>query len=476
MHRPAALGFAISLVSHTHAQTCLVSNPSFEVGFEVSFDIQGWNALNDAELRSDLTAHGRRAASIGTPGGDNWAISALWQQHDASEGTVFNGAVRVGHTAAEPLTGLARGIVNIEWRDNADQLISYESFEVLHPTDPTDRFTKRTFTTPPAPVGTASARLLLGTLQSPANETGRAVFDVAELTSPGYDDQQWGDFPSGRTIDFAGHTWRVKGPGTFGPGPNFFSDSESNVAVTPEGLDLAITGSPGSWQSSEVVIEDVLGYGDYVFTTKGKLDTTIADNVILGLFLWQYPPCYDGSNTWNQHNEIDVEISRWGDPTNDVAQFVVQPYDTFGNIEQFDITYSESELVSYAFNWLPGRVDYRAWRGGPDDESPETTLHTWTYTGQHLPTPEIPRVHINLWHLGEGPDTNQPQHVTIADFRFTPRADADSNGTLDFRDVIDFLLKLEANDPSTDLNGDGTFTTRDAVLYITEGWAESAAR
>lgn len=446
------------------AQTCLVANPSFEVGA----GLDGWTPLNDVSLDASLVAHGRRAVSIGTPGGENWAISAVWQRRDAEPGTVFRGSIRVGHTEDDPLTGAARGIVNIEWRDASENLISYESFEVLGPSDPTGRLLRREFTTPPAPAGAASARLLLGTLQSPAAESGRTVFDLAELTRPDYDALQWGDFPGGRAFDFAGHSWRVKGPGFYGPGPNVFSDEESNVAVTADGMRLAITGAPGAWASSEVVLEQPLGYGDYVFTTKGRVDT-IADNVVLGLFLWQYPRCYDPQNLWNQHNEIDVELSRWGDPNNDIAQFVVQPYDHPGNIHRFDIAYADDELVSYAFRWLPGRIEYRAWRGGPDDESPASMLRSWTYRGVHLPIPEQPRLHLNLWHLGAGPSDGQPQAVTLADFRFQAMGDIDGDGSRSFLDVIRFLEHIDSGDAGADLNDDGSLDTSDVILLLTEG-------
>lgn len=446
------------------AQTCLVRNPSFEV----RSGLDGWTTVNDVGFETRLFAHGTQAISIGTPGGNEWSLSSVWQGRDASPGTVFNGTVRVGHTAADPLTGDARGIVNIEWRDASDNLIDFESFEVLHPDDPTGRMPRRSFTTGPAPSGTASARLLLGTLQSPAGETGRTVFDVVELTEPDYDDIQWVDFPGGRRIEFGGHTWRVKGPGFYGPGPNTFSDSTENVDVTPDGLSMNITGSSGQWRSSEVTIEEPLGYGDYVFTTRGKVDA-IADNVVLGMFLWQYPRCWQSANEWNQHNEIDVEVSRWNDPFNINTQFVTQPYTEPENIERFDIVFADDELVSYAFNWLPGRVEYRAWRGGPEDESPATMIHEWTYADEHLPTPEQPRVHINLWYYGPGPIDGNPQSVTIADFRFRAMADTDGDGRIRFSDVVTFIRMLRAKDPAADLNNDGSFDALDQMLFVFDG-------
>ena len=57
--------------------------------------------------------------------------------------------------------------------------------------------------------------------------------------------------------------------------------------------------------------------------------------------------------------------------------------------------------------WLPDRVEYRVWRGGPGDESAATLIRAWTYTGPHIPRPEQPRLHLNLWKLDGTPAAAQ---------------------------------------------------------------------
>jgi hypothetical protein len=172
----------------------------------------------------------------------------------------------------------------------------------------------------------------------------------------------------------------------------------------------------GSWYSTEVTLEEALGYGDYIFTTLGRLDQ-LDPNVVLGLFLWQYGACYKTEYMWwNPYNEIDVEFSRWGDEENDIGQFVAQPWDYYGNMSRFDATFSEGELTSHAFRWLSDRVEFRSWRGGPGDEIPANMIHSWTYTGPHIPRPEQPRIHINFWQYSGLPDTCQ--EVVIDEFTF----------------------------------------------------------
>ncbi len=442
------------------ASNCQLANPSFEVVESVSGWVEGWTRFGNVSVVESPVAHGHRALAISGPNTGSWAISTAYQDLEASPGDLFTVSVRAAHLSSNPLVGSAKGIVNVLWIDGAGADIFYETHDVVTSGDPTDRYVARTFVTANAPAGTAVARVFVATLQSPAQETGAALFDLVGCirNAPAYDATQWNDFPGGRMIDFGGQAWRVKGDGYYGPGPNWFSDDPSSVWVDGAGLHMTITtsanGEPGTWSSTEIAMEDPLGYGDYRFTTRGDLDA-FADNVVFGVFLWQYPPCDPGPNRWNQTNEFDVEISRWGDPNNANAQFVAQPYDWAGNIDRFDIDYAVAEqqhdgLVSYAYRWMPDRVECRAWYGAADAESPETMIRTWTYAGVHLPRPEQPRLHINLWHTGVRPDDLQEHRVVIGDFGFVPWvADASGDGQITVEDMY-----VQAQHPG-DLNGDG---------------------
>ncbi len=133
------------------------------------------------------------------------------------------------------------------------------------------------------------------------------------------------------TLSFSGYTWRIKSSETpVGPGPNYFSNSPENVWVDEMGqLHLKITRKNGQWFCAEVISEKTFGYGTYRFYLASRIDL-LNENVVLGLFTWD-----DDSIYYNR--EIDIEFSRWGDPTNDNAQFVVQPYFHTDNIHRFTI-------------------------------------------------------------------------------------------------------------------------------------------
>jgi len=399
---------------------CLLANPSFEIGGSGGRLFGGWNQFG-VVASSPTAAHGAVAARVSGPNSGGWDVSAVWQPLDAAPGDVWRTSVTVRHTSAHPLTGSCLAIVNVEWRDSGGNLISYESFTAAGAGDPADASRRVTFTTGAAPSGTAAARLLLGVLQSPTDPPPDVIYDEAifEKTVPDLDAVQWNDFPGGRTLSFGGRTWRVKGPGYYGPGPNLFSDGPGNVWVDANGkLHMTVRNVSGAWYSTEITLQDTLGYGDYVFTTEGRLDQ-IDSLVVLGLFLWEYGACYDPAYLWwNPYNEIDVEYSRWADSSNDIGQFVAQPYDWPGNIDRFAAAFSPGEITSHAFRWLPDRVEYRSWRGGPNDEGTSAPIHSWTYSGPHIPRPGRARVHINLWRITGNPASNQ--EVILPAFTFVP--------------------------------------------------------
>jgi hypothetical protein len=400
---------------------CMLANPSFELPGSGGSVFRGWSQFGVFGSASGAT-HGSAAARVTGPNYGGWDVSGYWQRMDTAPGERWAASVRGWHTTTNPLTGQSKAILNIEWRDSADDLISYESHAVADAATPPNEVQDFYVESGAAPTGTATTRIVLGVLQEPGEPAPDVYYDEAtfdNLGPPTLEDRQWGDFPGGRTVDFSDMTWRVKGPGYYGPGPSMFCDDPGCVWVDIDGrLHMTIQRLGGTWYSTEVTLEDVLGYGDYIFTTYGRLDD-LDPHAVFGLFIWQYGPCYLLEYMWwNPYNEIDIEFSRWGDPANDVGQFVAQPYDYSGNMSRFDATFSEGELTSHAFRWLADRVEFRSWRGGPQDEAAENMIHSWTYTGPHIPRPDIPRVHINLWQFNGAPASDQ--EVVLDEFTFIP--------------------------------------------------------
>lgn len=210
------------------------------------------------------------------------------------------------------------------------------------------------------------------------------------------------------TISFSGFTWDIRTSlvNRIGAGPNFFSDSPNNVSVDSSGrLHMKITkmivGGVSVWYSSEVVLRQSLGYGQYIFNLEGGFEN-MDINAVLGLFTYDAdaPPNY---------REIDFEFTRDGVPGNKNSQFVIQPFQVASNIFRFDFgSYPNS---SHVFNWTPSRVDFTS-RGGSQNVG-------WTYTGTNVPTAGNEKARIELWMIRDrAPATGAEIEVIVRSFEF----------------------------------------------------------
>jgi len=419
----AAAAAVLALLAGPAAAACLLADPSFEIAGEAGALSPGWSTFGAVEA-SGAAAHGRRAARLRGMAGGGGLISGCVQQLPCAPGETWSVSLAVRPSVAQPLAGASACVARVEWLDAAGAWLGAAEAVLADAAALPGEYAATAATAGPAPAAAATARLSLALRQDPALPPPVVEIDAAGFggdAAPTVDDVQWTDFPGGRELDFAGRVWRVKGPGWYGPGGNWFDDGPESVRVDESGrLHLAIRQDGGLWSCAEVALAEALGYGDHVFATVGALEQ-LDPRAVLGLFLWQYQPCYESADAWwNPCDEIDVELSRWGDPGNAVGQFVAQPWDWAGNLERWDAAFDPLEPTCFAFRWLPDRVEFRAWRGGPDEEAPETALAAWTYLGPHVPRPEQPRVHVNLWLTGA---PAAAQDVVLADFVFTPFED-----------------------------------------------------
>ena len=211
-------------------------------------------------------------------------------------------------------------------------------------------------------------------------------------------------------LTFAGYQWTVKSSTTpIGPGPNVFAASGPYVD-SAGALHLRIVKTKTGWESSEVILNPTLGYGTYRWTVHGPV-STLDPNVVFALFT------YDNSNTSPSNREIDFEASRFGyapDPTN--AQYVVQPYETPGNLQR--ITIPKSSTTTVTMTWVPGSVTFSVATGRGRNVQ---TLPPWTNNSSSVPTSATEQVHMSLWLFrGAPPSDGKRAAITVDDFQFTP--------------------------------------------------------
>jgi hypothetical protein len=145
-----------------------------------------------------------------------------------------------------------------------------------------------------------------------------------------------------------------------------------------------------------------LGFGTYQFSLDAPVDG-LDPNVVLSLFTWSDAPDY-------AHRELDIEFSRWSDPANQNAQFVVQPYTQAGNLFRFEEPADLPQTV-HEFAWSTSQVSF-------------TSTSSRGVIAQHAFTTGIPQpggevVHMNLWlNRRHGPTDGQEVEVVIRQFEF----------------------------------------------------------
>jgi len=113
---------------------------------------------------------------------------------------------------------------------------------------------------------------------------------------------------------------------------------------------------------------------------------------------------------------MDIEISRWGEPEDKNAQYLIQPYVVPANTVRFT---APAGTLTHWMNWEPGRVAFKTVRGAPVNERPNIVAeHAFT---SGVPSPGNERIEMRLCVFDN--KRNPLQHgaeVVIEKFEFRP--------------------------------------------------------
>jgi len=198
------------------------------------------------------------------------------------------------------------------------------------------------------------------------------------------------------TIQFSGLTWNVRN-GSGGPGPNLWSDSPNSVWVDTEGqLHLKIRKVGSSWYCSEVYAQKSYGYGEYRFYVAGNVEKYDPE-IVAGLFTYE-----------TDTREIDIEFSRWGNPSNVDGWFTVQPV-VAGNQQSFAMNLM-GDNSTHKFTWSSNSIFFQSYRGHSETlPSSDSLIKAWNYTGNYNPPTGNESLHINFWLFGGHVPVNQQE-------------------------------------------------------------------
>jgi hypothetical protein len=208
-----------------------------------------------------------------------------------------------------------------------------------------------------------------------------------------------------KKLVFSGYEWLVRQtPGNPAGTPNQYE--AANAWVDPKGfLHLRIRKTPAGWTSAAVSLPRSLGYGSYRFVVSDI--SHFEPPVVLTISSW------DGSGP---DQEMDIEISRWGELAGKNAQYVVQPYYVPANVVRFLLPPGR---LSYLFNWVPGRVAFRTVRGYGTAAKPDVVAaHVFT---SGVPSPGGETVNLNLYYFdNRGVRLQHGAEVIIENFEYLP--------------------------------------------------------
>jgi hypothetical protein len=256
-------------------------------------------------------------------------------------------------------------------------------------------------------LGTEYAALLVDAGYRPANTRdalpalGGGVIAIATVKGTG--DLQ--TRPS-KVLTFSGYDWDVRNIPSDRGGPNDYDPD--NAWTDAQGLlHLKLARRDGRWTSAEVILRRGLGHGTYSFTVRdvSGLDPAAA----MGLLTW------DTEGVEQNHRELDIEISQWGDPKVPNAQYVVQPFYVPANVARFT---APPGRLTHSFRWEPGRVAFSTVRGARASGGARVAGHEFA---SGIPIPGGERVRMNLYYFRYAPAPPQKDvEVVIERFLYVP--------------------------------------------------------
>lgn len=210
---------------------------------------------------------------------------------------------------------------------------------------------------------------------------------------------------------FGTNEWFIRtGPNPGGAGPNYWGSGKESVEVVDNKLHLRIAQVNGRWTSAEVMTPIPDGKRGAVIVISSPTHD-LDPRLVIGMFAYR-----------DDHNELDIEISRFGSPASlNNAQYAV--HSPRGGVEKypFSITPSpESPASMHTITWGP-RVSPGVGLGIEPISFASDGIgvrESWDYAGAAV---NLQRawLHLNVWlYEGKPPANGQPIDVEIGSIRF----------------------------------------------------------
>jgi hypothetical protein len=125
---------------------------------------------------------------------------------------------------------------------------------------------------------------------------------------------------------------------------------------------------------------------------------------------------WDDYGADQNHREMDVEISRWGDSNSNNAQYVIQPFYVPANVVRF---MQPPGTVTHSFRWEPGSVTFKSTVGRAAGTSSRIAAEHVFTSGVPLPGGETVRVSLFPFDNKKNP-LRSASEVVIEKFEYLP--------------------------------------------------------
>jgi len=214
--------------------------------------------------------------------------------------------------------------------------------------------------------------------------------------------------PTG-SLKFSGYDWSVRTiPGNKGGMDNLF-DPENAWTDTSGTLHMQIKKKFDRWSCAEIYLTRSLGYGTYSVTVR---DTS---NIDPAAVFTMYT--FEDSAGEQHYREMDLEVSRWGNPTNKSnAQYVIQPFYVPGNVIPFA---APSGTLTYVLRWESGHATFKTFRGRSAGVGAQLVSEHEFMSGIPDPGKAIPRLIFYAVASNNHP-MQKPSEVVVEKFEYLP--------------------------------------------------------
>jgi len=207
------------------------------------------------------------------------------------------------------------------------------------------------------------------------------------------------EYPSNGILKWKGQNWNLTS-GKSDPGNNYWNNTGAWID-SQDRVHLTVIKDQGRWKCTELESQNEYLYGTFTWTIASPV-YTFDKNSVMGLFTY-----FDDSQ------ELDVEVSRWGTTDGSNLWYTVQPSEINGNNKGYLISPDiKGTNTIYRIDWKPTYIRFTSMQENGE------IIADYNYTNISGIPYQPERAIMNLWLLAP-PSNGKNIELIISDFKVT---------------------------------------------------------